>query len=106
MAAGDAKNESADLPARLSTGIAGLDAILGGGLPQGHIYLLEGESGAGKTTLGLQFLLEGRRRGERTLWITLSETERQLLQSARSHGWTLDGHRGVQPGCTRAHPPA
>ena len=97
MAADDAENESAHLPARLSTGIAGLDAVLGGGLPQGHIYLLEGESGAGKTTLGLQFLLEGHRRGERTLWITLSETERQLLQSARSHGWTLEGIEVCNP---------
>ena len=97
MAAGDAEHDSAHLPARLSTGIAGLDAILGGGLPQGHIYLLEGESGAGKTTLGLQFLLEGHRRGERTLWITLSETERQLLQSARSHGWTLEGIEVCNP---------
>jgi replicative DNA helicase len=61
-----------------STGIAGLDEVLGGRLPQGHLYLIEGASGAGKTTVGLQFLLEGQRRGERTLWITLSETEREL----------------------------
>lgn len=79
------------LPARLSTGIQGLDEILGGGLPPGQLYLVEGESGAGKTTLGLQFLLAGHRRGERTLWITLSETERQLSQTAQSHGWSLDG---------------
>jgi circadian clock protein KaiC len=86
------------MPARLSTGIAGLDEVLGGGLPQGNMYLVEGESGAGKTTLGLQFLLEGKRRGERTLWITLSETETQLLQSARSHGWSLDGIDVCNPG--------
>ena len=79
------------MPPRMSTGIPGLDEVLGGGLPQGNMYLVEGESGAGKTTLGLQFLLEGKRRGERTLWITLSETETQLLQSARSHNWSLDG---------------
>ncbi|MGE3510902.1 MAG: ATPase domain-containing protein, partial [Vicinamibacterales bacterium] len=60
--------------------------------------LIEGESGAGKTTLGLQFLLEGARRGESTLWITLSETEAQLLQSARSHGWSLDGIDVCNPG--------
>ena len=54
------------------------------------MYLVEGESGAGKTTLGLQFLLGGQRRGEPTLWITLSETERELEAAARSHGWSLD----------------
>ena len=86
------------MPTRVSTGIAGLDEVLGGGLPQGHMYLIEGESGAGKTTLGLQFLLEGGRRGERTLWITLSETEAQLLQSARSHGWSLEGIHVCNPG--------
>ncbi len=75
----------------VSTGIAGLDDILGGGLPQGHMYLLEGESGAGKTTVGMQFLLEGRQRGERTLWISLSEAQRELELIAASHGWSLDG---------------
>src|SRR4051794_15110562 len=89
--------DPASPPARLSTGIAGLDEVLGGGLPQGHIYLVEGESGAGKTTLGLQFLLAGQRRGERTLWITLSETERQLRQTAQSHGWSLDGTEVCNP---------
>jgi circadian clock protein KaiC len=71
------------------TGIAGLDDILGGGLPMGHMYLVEGESGAGKTTLGLHFLLEGRARGETCLWITMSETERELHAAAKSHGWDL-----------------
>jgi circadian clock protein KaiC len=75
----------------VSTGISGLDAVLGGGFPMGHIYLIEGESGAGKSTLGMQFLLEGQGRGERGLWITMSETERELEQAARSHGWRLDG---------------
>ena len=91
-------------PERVSTGIPGLDEVLGGGLPQGHMYLLEGESGAGKTTIGLHFLLEGVRRGERTLWITLSETERQLLQAARSHGWTLDGVEVCNPVATDHDP--
>jgi circadian clock protein KaiC len=91
-------------PERVSTGIPGLDAVLCGGLPQGHMYLLEGESGAGKTTIGLHFLLEGVRRGERTLWITLSETERQLLQAARSHGWTLDGVDVCNPVATDHDP--
>jgi circadian clock protein KaiC len=83
--------------ARISTGVAGLDDILGGGLPQGHLYLIEGESGAGKTTVGLHFLLEGRRKAERTLWITLSETERELQEIARSHGWSLEGVQVCNP---------
>ena len=73
------------------TGIAGLDAILGGGLPTGHMYLVEGESGAGKTTVGLHFLLAGRERGETCLWITMSETERELHAAAKAHGWDLQG---------------
>ncbi len=76
---------------RVTTGIQGLDEILGGGLPGGHIYLIEGESGAGKSTIGLQFLLAGRQRLERGLWITMAETERELVEAARSHGWSLDG---------------
>src|SRR3954468_13150398 len=93
----DIHSEPARPPSRLSTGIVGLDEVLGGGLPQGQIYLVEGESGAGKTTLGLQFLLDGARRGERTLWITLSETERQLRQSAQSHRWSLDSVEVCNP---------
>ena len=73
------------------TGIAGLDDILRGGLTPARLYLVEGNPGSGKTTLSLQFLLEGVRRGERTLYVTLSETKRELLAVARSHGWTLDG---------------
>lgn len=76
---------------RVPTGIQGLDEVLGGGLPKNHLYLIEGESGAGKTTVGLHFLLEGAKRGERTLWITMSETARELQQAARSHGWSLEG---------------
>lgn len=76
---------------RMSTGIPGLDDIMGGGFPARHMYLVEGEAGAGKTTLGLHFLLEGRRKGEKTLWITMSETERELRGTASSHGWSLDG---------------
>src|SRR5437763_5460517 len=78
-------------PERVATGIAGLDDVLGGGFPKSHLYLVEGDAGAGKTTVGLHFLLDGRRKGEPTLWITMSETERELLGTARSHGWALDG---------------
>jgi circadian clock protein KaiC len=75
----------------LSTGIEGLDAILGGGLPGRRMYLVEGDPGVGKTTLALQFLLEGVRRGEATLYVTLSETAEELRAIASSHGWSLDG---------------
>ena len=74
-----------------STGIAGLDNVLAGGLPERHLYLVEGSPGTGKTTLALQFLLAGRERGERGLYVTLSETTEELSQVAQSHGWTLDG---------------
>jgi circadian clock protein KaiC len=76
---------------RARTGVAGLDEILGGGLPTKHIYLLDGEPGAGKTTLGLQFLIEGAKQGERGLYVTLSESRRELLAVAEAHGWSLDG---------------
>jgi circadian clock protein KaiC len=76
---------------RATTGIAGLDNVLGGGLPRGHLYLVEGTPGAGKTTLGLQFLIEGRAHGEKALYVTLSETASELAIVAQSHGWSLDG---------------
>lgn len=78
-------------PELASTGIAGLDEILGGGLPRRHLYLIEGVSGTGKTTLALQFVLEGARRGERCLYVSLSETEADLHRTAASHGWSLEG---------------
>ncbi|AWM36763.1 Circadian clock protein kinase KaiC [Gemmata obscuriglobus] len=83
-------NQDDSLPL-VSTGVPGLDDVLCGGLPKGHLYLVEGDAGAGKTTLGLQFLLEGKRRGEKTLWISLSETESQLRATAASHRWDLSG---------------
>jgi circadian clock protein KaiC len=74
---------------KAQTGITGLDDVLQGGLARGHTYLVEGEPGAGKTTLALQFLLQGAGAGERSLYITLSETEQELRQGAASHGWSL-----------------
>lgn len=74
-----------------STGIAGLDDVLSGGLPTRHLFLVEGSPGTGKTTLALQFLLEGRAQGERGLYVTLSETAQELAQVAQSHGWSLEG---------------
>ena len=73
-----------------STGIAGLDDVLRGGLPPNRIYLIKGQPGAGKTTLGLQFLLAGASRGELGLYVTLSETKEELEGVAASHGWSLD----------------
>ena len=75
----------------VTTGIAGLDDIIRGGLTPSRLYLVEGNPGSGKTTLSLQFLLEGVRLGERTLYVTLSETKHELMSVARSHGWSLDG---------------
>jgi circadian clock protein KaiC len=75
---------------KAKTGVWGLDNILSGGFSRGHVFLVEGEPGTGKTTLALQFLLEGANAGEKCLYITLSETERELRDSALSHGWVLD----------------
>jgi circadian clock protein KaiC len=72
---------------KAATGVAGLDNILAGGLRRDRVYLLEGSPGTGKTTIAMQFLLEGAKRGERGLYITLSETEKELRESAASHGW-------------------
>jgi circadian clock protein KaiC len=73
------------------TGIEGLDEILGGGLPENHLYLIDGEPGAGKTTLALQFLLEGVKLGQRGLYVTLSESAEELRAVAHSHGWDITG---------------
>ena len=76
---------------RISTGMSGLDDILGGGFDPDRMYLVEGTPGSGKTTLALQFLLDGVKRGEKVLYITLSESELELRLVATRHGWSLDG---------------
>ena len=76
---------------KCSTGVAGLDVVLHGGFPRDRLYLIDGNPGVGKTTLALQFLLEGVRQGEQCLYVTLSETKAELESVAESHGWSLDG---------------
>jgi circadian clock protein KaiC len=78
-------------PLAATTGILGLDDILGGGLTPNRLYLVEGMPGSGKTTLAFQFLMEGARRGESVLYVTLSETQEEIRAVAESHGWSLDG---------------
>src|SRR5690349_14888096 len=73
----------------IPTGIEGLDDVLGGGLQRRRLYLVEGVPGSGKTTLALQFLLSAAARGERVLYVTLSETVEELNSVAASHGWNL-----------------
>ena len=84
-------DQNADFDRRVSTGVPGLDHLLRGGFPAHRLHLLEGDPGTGKTTLALQFLMEGRARGERGLYVTLSETSPELRAVAASHGWSLDG---------------
>lgn len=74
-----------------ATGIAGLDDILGGGLQRDRVYLFEGSPGTGKTTAALSWLISGAAAGEKVLYVTLSETEAELRDTAASHGWLLDG---------------
>lgn len=76
---------------RAATGIEGLDRILGGGLPRGEIYLVEGEPGSGKSLVGLQFLRAGAKLGERCLLITMSQSREAIARLAASHGWDMDG---------------
>lgn len=76
---------------KVPTGISGLDDVLKGGFPARRLYLLQGEPGAGKTTLALQFLLTGVRAGEKVLYISLSETREEVEEVAASHGWSLEG---------------
>jgi circadian clock protein KaiC len=78
-------------PALCATGVPGLDDILSGGLPPGCLHLVEGHPGVGKTTLAIQFLLEGLAKGESCLYVTLSESQRELEAVARSHRWDLSG---------------
>lgn len=87
----DAAEESGALNRRVTTGVAGLDTILGGGLLAEGFYLLQGDPGSGKTTVALQFARECVAKGEKTLYISLSESREDLERTVRSHGWSLQG---------------
>src|SRR5580704_6801763 len=89
---GDRMNSIESIGDKAKTGIWGLDNILSGGFSRRHLFQVEGAPGTGKTTIALQFLIEGARAGEKGLYITLSETERELREGAASHGWTLGDH--------------
>src|SRR6202000_2801087 len=78
-----------ELLPRAPTGIAGLDDILGGGIARNRLHLLEGSPGTGKTTIALQFLLTGAEANEAGIYVSLAETEHELRDGARSHGWTI-----------------
>ena len=73
-----------------ATGVPGLDEVLGGGLARTFLYLIEGVPGSGKTTLAFQFLLEGARRGEASLYLNFSESAEEVSSVVSSHGWSLD----------------
>ena len=83
--------ETGSLKEVAGTGIPGLDHIVRGGLPRNRMYLVQGDPGSGKTTMGLQFLLEGKRQGESGIYISFSETRDEIMAVADSHGWSLDG---------------
>lgn len=84
-------NPGSNGPRKISSGVKELDLVLGGGFPERRLFLVEGDPGTGKTTLALQFLLEGTRRGEPGFYVTFSESEDELRAVADSHGWSLDG---------------
>jgi circadian clock protein KaiC len=101
-----AKRKATRTAKKLSMGIEGLDDVMSGGLTPNRLYLVEGVPGSGKTTLALQFLMEGARLGERVLYVTLSESEEELREVALSHGWDLKGItlRELIPSEDKLHP--
>jgi circadian clock protein KaiC len=82
-------HDTLDSLPRAATGTSGLDFILGSGLARNRLHLLEGSPGAGKTTIALQFLMAGAALGEAGIYVSLAETEQELRDGARSHGWAI-----------------
>ncbi|MDI9610203.1 MAG: KaiC domain-containing protein [Archaeoglobaceae archaeon] len=81
---------------RLSTGIVGLDAILGGGIPKGYVVAVIGSYGTGKTTLGLHFIYEGLKNGESGIILSFDEDEESILRNAKSIGLSLENFKNLQ----------
>jgi KaiC domain protein len=77
----------------IRTGVDGLDELLGGGIPKGHVVTVLGGFGTGKTTLSLQFMKEGLENGEKCIFITLEETDESILENAKSFGWDLGKYK-------------
>jgi circadian clock protein KaiC len=82
-------NTALDQLPRACTGVVGLDHVLQGGLARNRLHLLEGSPGTGKTTIALQFLLAGAKSGEAGIYVSLAETEGELRDGAKSHGWEI-----------------
>ena len=83
---------STDFSDRMKIGVSQLDQALGGGIPKGHIMMIAGNTGTGKTTLGLHFILEGLKSGEACIWVALEETQKQVLKTAIAHTWDLSSY--------------
>src|SRR5262249_893530 len=83
------KSDMSKLLPRARSNIAGLDGVLGGGWARNRLHLLEGSPGTGKTTIALQFLLAGAADGEAGIYVSLAETEQELREGAKSHGWSI-----------------
>jgi circadian clock protein KaiC len=81
-----------DFADRRHTGVPKLDSLMGGGVPQGHVILVAGNTGAGKSTLAMQFIEEGVRLGEKCVLISLEESLTQIIKTAREHDWLFDSH--------------
>lgn len=77
---------------KISTGIEGLDEMLGGGIPEGHVVAVVGSFGTGKTTFGLQFINEGLEKGENGIYISLEEDVESIIETAKSFGWDFSRH--------------
>lgn len=77
------------LEEKVKTGVDGLDEMLSGGIPQGHILAILGSCGTGKTTLTLQFIWKGLQLGEKVIFISLEEDEDSIKKNAASYGWDL-----------------
>ena len=86
----DRKLAKTNYERRVPTGVSGLDQMIGGGFPEGHVVLLTGNTGTGKSTLGMEFLMEGLKNGESCLFVNLEEPLDQVKKTAEAHGWDIN----------------